>query len=183
MSVRAATGGAAMKKNDRETTKLKGQNAPPVARHRGPTAGDLQKQLDQRTRELAEARDQQTATAEVLKLISRSSFDLQTVLDTVVESAARLCEADMACIVRPHSSYSEFMAVYRFSQAFLDTATSTPIGRAGGRSLGASWPSVTQFALLMCWSIRNTRSAPPKRLLAFGLEWAFPLCANGCQSL
>jgi signal transduction histidine kinase len=116
-----------MKKRGRETTKIKGRNALPVARHRDRTAADLPKQLDQRTRELAEARDQQTATAEVLKLISRSSFDLQTVLDTVVESAARLCGADMACIVRPRSSYSEFMAVYRFSQAFLDIATSTPI--------------------------------------------------------
>jgi len=112
-----------MKKRGHETTTLKGRNAPPIARLRGSTPADL----DQRTRELAEARDQQTATAEVLRLISCSSFDLQTVLDTVVESAARLCEADMACIVRPHSSYSEFMAVYRFSQAFLDTATSTPI--------------------------------------------------------
>ena len=89
---------------------------------------ELKKQLEARTRELAESREQQSATAEVVKLISRSSFDLQTVLDTLVESAARLCEADMACIVRPHSSYSEFMAVYRFSQAFLDMATSTPIG-------------------------------------------------------
>jgi hypothetical protein len=48
----------------------------------------------------------------------------------------------MACIVRPHSSYSEFMAVYRFSQAFLDTATSTPIAPAAGRSVMAERHSV-----------------------------------------
>ena len=89
--------------------------------------------------ELRESLQQQTATADVLKLISRSTFDLQTVLQTLVESAARLCDADKTIITRQKNGIFYRAEAYGFSREFLEYVRNIPIqperGSAFGRAL------------------------------------------------
>ena len=95
-------------------------------------------EVQERTAELSVALEHQTATSEVLKVISRSAFDLQTVLDTLTESAARLCEADMAGITRQSESAEDYYHVtsYNFPAAFRDYVKTQPLGRNRGSIVG-----------------------------------------------
>ncbi len=99
----------------------------------------LLKELHQRTDDLSESLQQQIATADVLKVISRSTFDLQTVLQTLVESAARLCDADKGTITRQKDGVFFRAEAYGFSDEFMEFVRTVPVvpdrGSAIGRAL------------------------------------------------
>src|SRR5262249_42912068 len=89
--------------------------------------------------ELRESLQQQTATADVLKVISRSTFDLQTVLQTLVESAAHLCDADQGTITRQRDGVFYRAEAYGFPPEFIEMVRDVPVkperGSMNGRTL------------------------------------------------
>ncbi len=84
-------------------------------------------EVQARTRELSESLEQQTATADVLKVISRSTFDLQAVLQTLLESAARLCDANMGTFTRKIGTAFFRTMTYGYTPKLLEMMKDVPV--------------------------------------------------------
>jgi hypothetical protein len=107
-----------MKMRHRTTTKLKRRKQSTGARVRGPSAADMQEQLDRLTRELVEAHEQQTATSEVLQVISSSPGELEPVFKTMLAKAVRICEAKFGTLYLCDDNGFRAVAMHNAPPAF-----------------------------------------------------------------
>jgi GAF domain-containing protein len=118
--------------------------------------------------ETKEALAQQTATAEVLKVISRSTFDLQTVLDTLVESAAHLCDADQSFLFRPKGENYVWAASHGFSQEAIEFRKNRPLIADRGTAMGRAIVEGKFVHIPDVLEIRNIPTGKRRRSAATG---------------
>ena len=107
--------------------------------------------------ELGDALQQQTTTADVLKVISRSTFDLPTVLDTLVESAVHVCEAEKGAIFQRRGELYHMAASHGFSDDYENYARARPVTVDTGTALGRAVLSSRRSMLPTYWRTPTTR--------------------------
>src|SRR5215469_13169019 len=118
MRRRSKAGGKPAKSQRRKTTRLKHRDAPKAVRSRKSTGPETE--VVSLTRELNEAREQQIATAEVLKVISGSPTDVQPVFDMIAESARRLCDGQFCFVYRFDGQLLHFVAHHSLTAEVLE---------------------------------------------------------------
>jgi two-component system, NtrC family, sensor kinase len=133
MKRRSSASGKSARSRRPKSAKSKGRNPPKTTR---PSRSGAEAEVTELRRELQEALEQQTATSDVLKIISSSTFDLQTVLQTLVESAAKLCDADHAVITREKKGVFYRAEAYGWPSEFMDYVRGIPVEPERGSAIG-----------------------------------------------
>ena len=118
MRRRSGTSDETVKVQPRRAATLKRRNEPKAVRGRSPSISDLQDELDRRTRERDEAMEQQTATSEVLRVVSSSPGDLQSVFAIILKSAVRICEAKFGALYLNEGDGFRAMAMHNAPPAY-----------------------------------------------------------------
>ena len=135
MRRRSRAGGETAKTRRRKTVTQKRRNAPKHTERRSPPAGQetrvaqLTRERDEALEQLSEALEQQTATSEVLKVISSSPGDLQPVFEAMLANAARLCEAKFGVLYRSEGDALRVVAMHGAPLAYVEERRRNPIVR------------------------------------------------------
>ena len=138
MRRRSKASGEPAKAQRRKTVARKSHITPKAARPRNPSAAREETKLARLTHELSDARQQQTATSEILGVISRSNFKLQPLLQSVVRTAMQLCRAEQAVIYRQQDGKYRFAAGHSTVPAYLEIEKQTVILPGKGTVVGRS---------------------------------------------